>query len=119
MDPSVFFEHAVTVEYQDGSGRDSGGGTELAWTTRETGVACLLNVGSGAGEQERFSQQGLIGTVIGATTYTGVARGDRLTVTAGPTMVGKVLRLTGLKQQPGVEFLGIPDIVHFSGEFQE
>jgi hypothetical protein len=113
----VMMEHTVTVEYPTAT-RDAGGGEALSWTTRDTGVACLLNVG-GANEQERFDQQGLIGTVTGATFYTSVARGDRLTVTAGPSMVGVVLRLVGLKVQPAVEFLGFDTIVHFTGEEQK
>jgi hypothetical protein len=117
MDFSAFMEHAVTVEYPTAA-RDAGGSESLSWTTRATGVACLLNV-SGANEQERFDQQGLVGTVTGATYDTSVARGDRLTVTAGPSLVGTVLRLVGLKVQPGVDMLGIDTIVHFTGEEQK
>lgn len=113
----VFMEHAVTVEYPS-STRDAGGGETLSWTTRATGVACLLNV-AGANDSERFSQQGLIGPVTGATYYTAIARGDRITVTAGPSLVGVVLRLTGLKVQPAVDFLNIDTIVHFTGEEQK
>lgn len=110
----VLMEHEITVQYPT-TARDAGGGETISWTTRTTGVACLLNV-SGANESERFDQQGLIGPITGATFYTSIARGDRLTVTAGPSLVGTVLRLTGLKVQPAVDFLGIDTIVHFTGE---
>jgi hypothetical protein len=114
----ALMEHRVTVEYPSTT-RDAGGGESLSWTTRVTGVACLLNVGGGASEQERFDQQGLVGSVVGATYYTGIARGDRITVTAGPSLVGAALRLTGLKVQPGVEMLGIDTLVHFTAEEQK
>lgn len=118
MDFSVLMEHAVTVEYPSTT-RDGGGGETLSWSTRAAGVPCLLNVGGGAAEQERFDQQGLIGGVVGATYYTGIQRGDRITVTTGPSLVGAVLKLTGLKVQPGVDMLGIDSLVHFTGEEQK
>ena len=112
---AVLMDHQVTVEYSDGSGRDSGGGTELAWTTRDTGVPCLLNV-SGGGERDQFAQQQIPNVLRGATFYAGMQRGDRVTVTAGPSLVGEVLRVTGLQSQPGVDFLGIETLYYFTAE---
>lgn len=108
MGPTVFYEHAVTVAYQD-SDRDTGGGTTLTYTTRDTGVACSLLVNTG-GESDTFGQQQLGIDATLSTTYADFARGDKVTVTAGPGHVGRVFRVTGIGAQPGLDFLGIPTI---------
>lgn len=115
MDFSVFMEHAVTV-LGSVSGTDGGGGVLLTWpTTRETGVACLINAPM-LGESERFAQTQLIGPVVVATYYSGVQRGDKLVVTAGPPYVGAQLHVTGIKMQPGLDFLAIDDLYHVEAE---
>lgn len=116
---TVLMEHEVTVYGPSLVTSGTAGGDVITWpTTRQAGVECVLNA-SPAAEQERFAQMGLIGSVAGATLYTGLTRGDKLLVTAGPSLVGKYLHVTAVKRQPGVDFLGIDEVIHFTGEFQE
>lgn len=115
MDPfSVLMTHAVTVAGQTSS-TDSGAGTQVSYTTRTTGVACLLRA-DGGGSRDVFSQEQLPRSYTLATYTTSFERGDRVTVTAGPDLVGVVLRVTGIKTQPGVEFLGIASLCYVSCE---
>lgn len=113
---AILMEHTVDVYGPPTVTRDAGGGTGITWpTVRTSGVKIMLNV-SGANEQERFSQEGLIGPVTGATFDTSLQRGDKLVVTAGPTLVGVSLHVTGYKSQPGIDALGFSTIVHITGE---
>jgi hypothetical protein len=113
---SVMMEHRVDVLGPQTTSRDAGGGTSVTWgTTRASDVACLINAPM-ASESERFAQPNLIGTVTVATFYSGVTRGDKLVVTAGPPFVGAQLHVTGVKKQPGVAALGFSDLYHVTGE---
>jgi hypothetical protein len=113
---TVMMEHEVTVYGPQSATRDAGGGTVLAWSAaRTTGVKCLINV-SPANERELFAQQNLAGAVTVATFDTSIQRGDKLTVTAGPTLVGINLHVTGIKMQPGVGALGFETLVHITCE---
>lgn len=114
MDFSHLMEHLCDV-YAESSSTDAGGGTALTYTSRDTGVAVLIK-GDAASLTERFDQGNLIGPVTLATYYSGTVRGDRLTVTAGPGMVGLTLKVTGIQTQPGVEMLGIDTLYHLTGE---
>ena len=109
MDFSEFFEHAVTAEAVD-SGRDTGGGTALTFTTRDTDIPCLLAVSAG-GESTTFDQQQLSNDAELKTYYQGFERGDRVTVTAGPGQVGSVFRVVGIGTQPGLGLVDIGAIV--------
>ena len=110
----MMFEHVVDVYYLT-TGTDAGGGTTNSYTLRQSGVACLLNVQAG-GNPEMFGQQQQTDTITGATFYTGIQRGDKVVVTAGPSLVGASIHLTNTKDQPGVDALGFDEIVHFMGE---
>jgi hypothetical protein len=104
---TVFMEHAVNVSGQV-SAPDGAGGTTLSWpSVRQANVQCLINAPM-LGAQDRFDADNLVGTVTIATFYSGIQRGDLLTVTAGPPYVGASLHVTGIKGQPGVEMLGFP-----------
>lgn len=112
----VLMEHACTVRGPEAVTRDAGGGTALAWSTvRASGVACLINAPMGI-TRNQFGQDMFVGTVTLATFYTGAQRGDQIEITAGPTMVGAKLKVTGIKTQPGVAFLGFDDLSHISAE---
>lgn len=116
----VLMEHTVTVQgpptVTAGGVPDPGGGTQVTWpTTRQSGVACLINAPMGV-ETDRFGQPQLIGRATIAMFYTGTQRGDRLLVTAGPTYVGLKMKVVGIKSQPRVEFLGFTEIVHLQVE---
>jgi hypothetical protein len=113
---TVLMEHVINVLGPPTVGRDAAGGTQFTHgTTRQSGVACLINV-PGESEQERFSQEQIIGPVVVATFYTGLERGDVVAVTAGPTLVGRQLKVTGIKGQPGVDALGFDTIMHYTAE---
>lgn len=112
----VLLGHEVTIYGPPTAARDSGGGVTLTWpTARTSGVKCVLNV-SGANSQDRFSQDQLVGPVTAAMLDTSVRRGDKLTVTAGPTLVGTSFHVTGVKTQPGLDFLGISEVCHVTLE---
>lgn len=110
---SVLMEHTVTVSYLT-TGTDAGGGTQNTATTRASGVACLLNVQGS--KEEAFGQEQQTQSVTVATFYTGVQRGDKLTVTAGPSLVGASLHVESIKDQPGVSALGFDEIVHLTAK---
>lgn len=118
---AVLMEHVVTVAgpptVTAGGAPDPGGGTQVTWpTTRQGGVACLINAPMGV-ESDRHGQLMLIGRATVAMFYTGAQRGDRLEVTAGPTWVGLKMKVVGIKSQPRVEFLGFTeDITHLQVE---
>ena len=117
---AVLMEHYVTVQgpptVTAGGVPDPGGGTQMTWpTTRQSGVQCLINAPMGV-TQDRHGQDQLIGQGTVAMFYTGVQRGDRLLVTAGPTWVGMKVKVVGIKSQPRVEFLGFTEIVHLQVE---
>lgn len=113
---AAMMEHEVTVSSPTVT-RDAGGGVSTAWgTTREAGVACLIRSPTD-GERRQEGGEFLVGTYTVATFYSGVVRGDLLTVTAGPDLVGVSLRVTGIKAQPGVEMLGFTDtLFHVEAE---
>lgn len=111
---SVFMEHVADV-YSSASGVDPGGGTTIVYAVRAAAQNFILNA-SPAGQQERFDQTQLIGPITGATYHTGVQRGDLLQVTAGPSLVGARLKVTAIKDQPGVSFLGIDELFHITCE---
>jgi hypothetical protein len=112
----VMMEHRCDVYGPGASGTDAGGGVQLTWpTVRTADVPFLLNV-SPAADQDRFAQKNLIGPVTGATFDTSVRRGDKLVITAGPSLVGVSLHITALKVQPGVDFLGFSTVVHVTCE---
>ena len=108
-------DHLIDVYGPQANAPDLGGGDEVTWpVVRQSGVQCLINAPM-LGVQDRFSQDNLIGTVQIATFYIGIQRGDLLVVTKGPPYVGAQMRVTGFKEQPGVEVLGFFDaspIVH-------
>ena len=112
-------DHIVNVLGPAVDIKDAGGGDQITWpTTRAAGVKCLINAPM-TSIQDRFEQDNLIGTVTVAIFYTGVMRGDLLVVTKGPPYVGATLRVTGIKEQPGVEFMGFWDaypVVHVTAE---
>jgi hypothetical protein len=113
---TVLMEHRITVRGPQTTATDAGGGTQLTWpTTRSSDVACIINAPM-ANDTDRFSGDNLIGTVTIATFYTGASDGDQIEVTAGPTYVGLKFKVTGLKVQPGVAFLGFEPIVHIACE---
>ena len=108
-------EHTVTVSAAT-SARDTGGGTGVTYSTRTAGVACLIQSPFDAA-QSREGGEPLVGTYTVATFETGVQRGDSLTVTAGPSLVGAILRVTGIKSQPPVDMLGFTEtLVHIQAE---
>ena len=109
MDFSIFHEHRATVE-KVASSTDAGGGTAYTFSTRDTNVACSLLVSTG-GESSAFDQQQLSNDATLSTYYTGLDRGDRVTVTAGPGQVGSVFRVVGIGVQPGLDFLGIGTLI--------
>lgn len=111
---SVFMEHVCDV-YGSASGTDPGGGTQITYTLRAPAQNFLLNV-QPAGSQDRFDQTQLVGTITGATYYTGAQRGDKLVVTAGPSLVGASLRVTAIKDQPGLTALGFDELLHIACE---
>jgi len=112
----VMMEHAITIRGPETVTRDGGGGSTLTWpTTRSSGIACLINAPMGI-TKNQFGQDMFIGTVTLATFYTGAQRGDQIEITAGPTMVGAKLKVTGIKTQPGVAVLGFDDLSHISAE---
>jgi hypothetical protein len=113
MDFSVFFEHAVDLDGVDSSARDAGGGTVNAFTSKATGVACSLLV-TGGGETVEFGQTQLPNEATLKTYSTAFDRGDRVTVTRGPNLLGAVFRVVGIGSQPGMDFLGIPDLTTVS-----
>lgn len=113
---TVLMEHAITVRGPQTVTRDAGGASTLSWPTdRATGIACLINAPMGI-TKDQFGQDMFVGTVTLATFYTGVQRGDQIEITAGPTMVGAKLKVTGIKTQPGVDFLGFEPLSHISAE---
>jgi hypothetical protein len=109
---TVLMEHEVTV-YSLTTGTDSGGGVSNSFSVRAAGVKCLLNV-QGTGEEELFGQTQTTRTVVAATFYTGAQRGDKLVVTAGPSLVGVSLHITAFKDQPGLAALGFDELVHLT-----
>ena len=112
----AMMEHSIDINGPQVVNRDSGGGSTLTWpTVRASGQACLINAPFGI-TKDQFGQDMFVGTVTLATFYTGAQRGDQLTIVAGPTMVGVKLKVTGIKTQPGVAFLGFDDISHISAE---
>ena len=112
----VMMEHAITIRGPEMTARDAGGGTNLTWpTTRAADQPCLINAPFGI-TKDQFGQDMFVGTVTLATFYTGAQRGDQVEITQGPTMVGAKLKVTGIKTQPGVAFLGFDDLSHISAE---
>ena len=112
----VMMEHAIDINGPQSTARDAGGGTTLTWPTiRASSQPCLINAPMGI-TKDQFGQDMFVGTVQVATFYTGTQRGDQLTIVAGPTMVGAKLKVTGIKTQPGVAFLGFEDLSHISAE---
>ena len=112
----VLMEHSIDINGPQSTARDAGGGTTLTWpTTRASSQPCLINAPMGI-TKDQFGQDMFVGTVTLATFYTGTQRGDQITIVAGPTMVGVKLKVTGIKTQPGVAFLGFEDLSHISAE---
>lgn len=109
---TVLMEHEVDV-YRQTTARDAGGATVIGYSVRDEGVKCLLNV-QGTGEEELFGQTQLVQTVVAASFYTGFVRGDKLVVTAGPSLVGATLHVQSVKDQPGVGALGFDELLHFT-----
>ena len=115
MDFSVFFEHAITIYGPVSSARDSGAGTALSWPTiRTANVPCLIKADASP-EAERFGQMQLLDEITIATYDTSVQRGDKVVVTAGPSLVGNAYRVSSIKSQPTVDFLGIDTIQYVVG----
>lgn len=111
---TILMEHAITIRGPQTTARDAGGGTTVTWpTTRASGIACLIKAPMGV-TKNQYGQDMFIGEVTIATFYTGVQRGDQVEITAGPTMVGAKLKVTGAKIQPRVDFLGFEDLCHFT-----
>jgi hypothetical protein len=105
MDFSEFMEHAASFA-PPSSSRDGGGGESLAYTTRDADQPCSLLVAPGT-ETVQFEQMQIPTEATLVTYYAGTQRGDRVTVTAGPGLVGAVFRVVGIGTQPGLEFIGI------------
>lgn len=112
----VMMEHVIDIAGPQSTARDAGGGTTLTWpTVRAAAQPCLINAPMGI-TKDQFGQDMFVGTITLATFYTGAQRGDQVTIVAGPTMVGAKLKVTGIKTQPGVAFLGFEDLSHISAE---
>lgn len=113
----VLMEHTITVRGpQDTSTRDAGAGQVITWpTTRASGIACLIKAPFGI-TKNQFGQDMFVGEVTVATFYTDAQRGDQIEITAGPTVVGAKLKVTGIKTQPGVDFLGFDNLCHLNAE---
>lgn len=111
MQFEVMFEHVVTIYGPPTVATDSGGGTTMTWpTTRASGVKCLIDAPMGV-TTDRFNQPQLIGQATIAMFTTSVQRGDQIEVTTGPTMVGLKMKVTGIKIQPQVTFLGFTESI--------
>lgn len=104
----IMMQHTITVNGPQVAGTDSGGGVLETWPTmRAEGILCLLNAPTDT-NQQRFSADNPIGNVTIATFYSGIQANDQIIVTGGPNYVGAVMRVLGLKDQPGVDFMGFP-----------
>lgn len=85
---------------------DTGGGVLTTWPTiRQANVGFLFNIGGGTTSM-RFDQENLLNNVTGASIYLDAERGDLVVFTQG-ILAGQRMRVTGLRNQPGVG--NIPD----------